>query len=81
MAAGCLSEGKKICDSTGAPMHGFAVPPIRDLRVGIIGVGGRGISAVQRIAQIPGCRLTAMSDINPKMLDRAQKWLSDHGYS
>ena len=61
-------------------MHGFAVPPMKEVRVGIIGVGGRGISAVQRIAQIPGCRLTAMSDINPKMLDRAQLWLTDHGY-
>ena len=80
MAAGCMSDGRKICDSTGAPMHGFTVPPMKRVRVGIIGVGGRGIGAVQRIVQIPGCELTAMSDINPKMLDRAQNWLTEHGY-
>ena len=79
MAAGCMSAGKKICDSTGAPMHGFAVPPMKHVRVGIIGVGNRGIGAVQRIAQIPGCTVTAISDINPACLDRAQKWLKDHG--
>ncbi len=31
MAAGCLSEGRKLCDSTGAPMHGkgiYAAPPM-----------------------------------------------------
>ena len=80
MAAGCMSAGRKICDSTGAPMHGFTVPPMKKIRVGMIGVGGRGIGAVQRIAQIPGCEITAISDINPAMLDRAQKWLVDHGY-
>lgn len=53
MAAGCMSAGTKICDSTGAPMHGFTVPPMKKVRIGIIGVGGRGIGAVQRIAQIP----------------------------
>lgn len=39
MAAGCMSVGKKICDSTGAPMHGFAVPPMKRVRVGVIDMG------------------------------------------
>ena len=80
IAAGCMSAGKKLCDSTGAPMHGFTVPPMKRVRVGVIGVGERGICAVQRIAQIPGCEIAAISDINPAMLDRAQKWLADNGY-
>ena len=79
MAAGCMSAGKKICDSTGAPMHGFRVPPMKRVRVGVIGVGSRGSGAVQRIAQIPGCEVTALSDINPARLDAAQAWLKAHG--
>ena len=80
MAAGCMSGGKKLCDSAGAPMHGFTVPPMKRVRVGFIGVGNRGTAAVHRIAQIPGCEVTAICDVNPAMLDKNQKWLKEHGY-
>ncbi len=48
--------------------------------MGLIGVGSRGTGAVRRIAQIPGCEVTAMSDINPKRLDENQAWLKERGY-
>ena len=80
MAAGCMSAGKKICDSTGAPMHGFRCAPMKKVRVGVIGVGIRGTNAVHRIAQIPGCEVTAISDINPVRLDIVQKWMKENGY-
>ena len=63
----------------GAPMHGFCVPPMKQVRVGVIGVGSRGTAAVHRLAQIPGCDVVALSDINPERLDAAQKWLKEHG--
>ena len=71
MAAGCMSAGNKLCNSAGASMHGFKVAPMKHVRVGVIGVGNRGMGAVQRIAQIPGCTVTAISDINPTRLDMA----------
>ena len=83
MAAGCMSQKSAVCglgSGVGAPMHGFRVAPMKRVRVGVIGVGGRGAPAAHRIAQIPGCEVTAISDINPKCLDRVQKWLKDHGY-
>ena len=81
MAAGCLSKGSAVCGiggGAGAPMHGFRVAPMKKVRVGVIGVGARGTHAVHRIAQIPGCEVTAMSDINPVRLDAAQAWLKEH---
>ena len=39
------------------------------LSVGFIGVGGRGAPAVHRIAQIPGCEVAAISDVNAERLD------------
>ena len=79
-AAGCISQ-KTVCRfGAGAPMHGFRVAPMKRLRIGMIGVGSRGTAAVQRIAQIPGCEITAMSDINPARLDQNQKWLKEHSY-
>ena len=60
-------------------MHGFTVPPMKKVRVGFIGVGARGLPAVRRVAQIPGCEVTAISDINPVRLDLTQKTLKDLG--
>ena len=83
MAAEGLCQGsavKGIGQGAGAPMHGFRVAPMKRVRVGFIGVGSRGSAAVHRIAQIPGCEVTALSDINPQRLDENQKWLKDHGY-
>ena len=82
VAAGCMSRAAGvggIGGGAGAPMHGFRVPPMKQVRVGVIGVGGRGAPAVQRLSQIPGCSVTAISDINPKRLDAVQKWLGEHG--
>ena len=83
MAAGCMGRGSVmsgIGGGTGAPMHGFRVAPMKRVRVGFIGIGSRGTAAVHRIAQIPGCEVTALSDINPEMLDANKAWLKEHGY-
>ena len=79
MAAGCISKGNALGFGKGGSMHGFRVAPMKTVRVGVIGVGSRGLPAVQRIAQIPGCQVTAISDINPARLDLTQAWLREHG--
>ena len=83
LSAGCISKGSGLAGlgrGAGAPMHGFRVAPMKKVRVGMIGVGARGTGAVRRIAQIPGCEMTALSDINPKRLDENQAWLKERGY-
>ena len=79
VAAGCISKGNALGFGDGGSMHGFRVAPLKVVRVGVIGVGGRGLPAVQRIAQIPGCVVTAISDINPERLDLTQKCLKALG--
>lgn len=84
MAAGCLSKRSAlngVGNGEGAPMHGFRCAPMKRIRVGFIGVGSRGSAAVQRIAQIPGCEVTALADINPERLDVNQAWLKKYGYA
>ena len=82
MAVGCMAQqtaASRLASGGGAPMHGFRVAPMKRIRVGFIGVGARGTPAVKRIAQIPGCEVTAISDINPARLDAVQKWMKEQG--
>lgn len=78
MAAGAFAQEGAAAGS-GAPMHGFAVPPMKTIRIGFIGIGGRGLPAVQRISQIPGCEVSAICDINPARLELARNWLKEQG--
>ena len=80
MAAGCINKANAVSTGVGAPMHGFRVAPMKVVRVGFIGIGSRGSAAVHRIAQIPGCVVTGLADINPKQLDANKAWLKEHGY-
>ena len=42
-----------------------------EIRVGIIGVGGRGSSLLGRIVQVPQVRVVAVCDIDPEARERA----------
>ena len=72
--SGCMSLG-----GGASPMSNFAVAPIKKVRVGIIGIGSRGIGAVHRIALIPGCEFTALCDLLPEAVETAKKWLKENG--
>lgn len=60
-------------------MVAFAAEPIDTVRVGIIGLGMRGYSAVERYLHVPGSRITAVCDIEMPMVDRAKKLLDKAG--
>lgn len=59
---------------------GLTVPALETVRVGIVGLGMRGISAVERFVNIPGVQVNALCDIRPEMVDRAQKVLTDANF-
>ena len=79
MASGCMSGGLKATGATGAPMQGFAMKPIKKVRVACVGVGARGIGAVHRIAMIPGTEIVAICDLFQDRVDKQLKWLKDSG--
>lgn len=62
-------------------MLGFRAEPLDTVRVGIIGVGMRGRSAVKRYCQMDGARLTAICDLEQATLDRAQNIISGLGHA
>lgn len=60
---------------------GFAAAPIDTVRVGFIGLGMRGYSAVERFIHIPGAKITAICDIEMPRVEKSQKMLNKVGLS
>ncbi len=75
VAAGCRIN--KVCCSGGAPMAGFRVEPIKNVRIGFVGVGSRGTSAFRRLSQFPGVTIAAFCDIDPARMDACRTFLKD----
>ena len=78
LVSGCT--GGRLCScGRGAPMWDFAVPPLRKVRVGCVGLGERGEMATHRLSQIPGLEIAALCDIRPEAVAKAVAWLKKSG--
>lgn len=58
---------------------GLTVPAMDTVRVGFVGVGMRGSSAVERYTYIPGVKINALCDVEADRVEVAQKTLEDRG--
>ena len=61
----------------GGSMCGFRMKPLKRVRVGFIGLGGRGYWAVRRIALIPGVDIVALCDRKRHRVDMTAQWLRE----
>ena len=57
----------------------FAAPPMNEVRIGFVGVGGQGGSHVRNMLRVPGARVTAICDIVPERVAQVQKWVVEAG--
>jgi hypothetical protein len=66
----------------GGMMQNYAFDKLkgRRVRVGFIGIGGRGTAAVHRVAMIPGVDIVALCDKDPARVEKNLKWLQDRKY-
>ena len=63
-ASGCATKtGWPFAGPQGSPMHRYAAAPIKDLKVGVVGIGGRGGAVLSRLAKLPNVTVTAVCDI------------------
>ena len=60
-------------------MVAFAAEPIENVRVGFIGLGMRGYSAVERFLHVPGSEIVAICDIEMTQVERTNKMLENAG--
>jgi predicted dehydrogenase len=62
----------------GAPAFLSAQSANDQVRVGMIGVGGRGTTLLRRVVQSPNVRIVAICDIDPEARDRAAEIAAEH---
>jgi hypothetical protein len=62
-----------------APAEPFAAPPMREVRIGFVGVGGMGSAHVRNLLRVPGARITAVCDVVEERVTLMQKWVADAG--
>lgn len=74
----CIDAPKRPAGQEDAVL--MTVPAIDTVRVGFIGLGMRGSSAVSRYLHIPGAKVAAICDIEPEMVQKTQERLKRAGY-
>jgi predicted dehydrogenase len=57
----------------------FSAPPMNEVRIGYVGVGGMGSAHVRNLLKAPGARITAICDIVEDKVTRMQKLVVDAG--
>ena len=58
---------------------GLTVPAMDTVRVGFVGLGMRGSSAIPRFTSMPGVKIVALCDVGPENVESAQKTLESRG--
>ena len=58
---------------------GLRTEPLDTVRVGIVGLGMRGVSAVDRLTYVPDSRVTALCDIEMPRVERSARILENRG--
>ena len=91
VAAGTLSAFTSRVDQTIATqaniprkqlfnMSGYAAPKLDKVRVGFVGLGNRGMSAVERMNKIEGVEIKALCDLRPEKVNEAKKLTEASGH-
>ena len=80
MAAGCRLN--RLGFGAGGQMQNYVYRKLagKRVRVGFIGIGGRGTGAVHRVSMIPGVDIVALCDLRQEQVDKNLAWLKEKKY-
>lgn len=62
-------------------LRGLACPPIDNVRIGIIGLGNRGLATLRRLVVIENITVTALCDLRPDNISVGERILRDAGFT
>ena len=75
VTAAAMGGAAKAAPAPGvASLVGFVAPKLEKIRVGVIGIGGRGGGAVRRLCKVPGVEVTAVCDLIEDRAKKARTW-------
>lgn len=63
----------------GRSVMGLRTESLSKVRIGLIGLGMRGMDGVQRLLKVDGVEITAVCDVMPERVDEAKKLVKDAG--
>jgi hypothetical protein len=81
VAASALAAREAVGQPQPAGTTAFAAPPIPNVRIGYVGIGGQGSSHVRNLLKIKGCQITAVCDIRSERTDWASKAITGAGFA
>lgn len=73
LAAGTGIVSERLKHTQKFNMSGYAAPKLQTVRVGFIGTGNRGTSAVTRMSKIEGVEIKAICDLRPEKAEAAKR--------
>ncbi|WP_095498000.1 Gfo/Idh/MocA family protein [Paraferrimonas haliotis] len=76
---GCASSSAIAPKPLGKSVMGLVTPKMDEVRIGLIGVGERGIGFVHHFNRIDGAKITAICDIDKLVLERAKAASEQYG--
>src|SRR4029079_18729253 len=80
LAAGALVPGAVSPAGAEDVATPFTAPPIDQVRIRFVGIGGQGSGHVSNLLKIPGCRITAVCDVRSERTDWATKAITAAGF-
>jgi predicted dehydrogenase len=80
VAASAAAPLTAATDTQRTPPPPFAAPPMDLVRIAYVGIGGMGSAHVRNLLRIPGCRITAVCDVNPERTAWAVKAITEAGH-
>lgn len=64
-----IEESAKAGHSQIFNMSGYRAPALETVRIGLVGIGDRGIGSVERLCYIEGTEIVALCDIRQNAID------------
>ncbi|GAA4438174.1 Gfo/Idh/MocA family oxidoreductase [Ravibacter arvi] len=69
----------KMAEKPAFNMSGYAAPKLEKIRLGIIGLGNRGMAALQRMLRIEGVEIVALCDLRESQVAKGREYAAKAG--